>query len=169
MLDYETRKQTYQRTPEDVAWRLRRIAYYFGHVLLFAAIVWRVGPNLFLFGSPFTPPPAHYAPLTHEYVPLVAGIKAYQRDNGGKLPFDPYQLPRGYVPAGYQGQHGAMLGTPTLTFMVSNYAVLAYDFRPASEGWFVYAPRYYGPVPAPLVQAAASPASRPSTARGGNG
>jgi hypothetical protein len=162
VLDYEKQEPRYVPRPEDRRWRLRRIAYYLGHVVLFGAIVYRAGPNMFLFHSPFSPPPQHYAGLAKQYMPLVAAIKAYQRDFG-KLPMDSFNLPPRYRPAGYTAGEGAILGTNSITFGPIEYSVIEYNFAQPGEGWTVYAPRYKGPIPAPLVLATPSPASRPTT------
>lgn len=161
-IDYANAKRKYEPTREDLKWDDRRFAYYFVHVLLFALIVYRIGPNMFLFHSPFSPPPAHYAALAKQYEPLIAAIKAYQRDFG-KLPSDSYSLPESYRPAGYTAGDGQIIGTNSITFGPTEYSVIEYNFAQPGEGWTVYAPRYQGPIPAPIVLAAPSPASQPST------
>jgi hypothetical protein len=161
MLDYQTQDRRYQPTREDHLWRLRRLAYYGAQLLLFLAIIYGVGPNLFLFHSLFRPSPASYARLTPPYVSIVAAIKAYQRDTGS-LPSGTYELPKRYLPADCDRITGEILGHPDVTFQVGN-TVLAYDFTPATEGWIIYAPRYQGRIPAPLVQAAPSPTTRVSS------
>ena len=167
MLEYEARIRRYEPTPEDRAWLLRRLAYYFAHLLVFSLIVYRIGPNLFLFHSPFSPSPAYYATLTRPYVSMVAAIKAYKRDTGS-LPSGTDDLPKEYVPADYIGEIGEILGTGIITFGTGDrhsIVVVAYDFRPATEGWFIYAPRYYGPIPAPKVQPAPTPPTPPGAFR----
>lgn len=164
MLDYEGRIVGYEETRQDVVWRVRRIGYYFGQALLFFVIVYRVGPNLFLFGSPFSPRPGDFAAIAQtRYAPVVAAIKAYQRDRG-ELPSTTHQLIPRLLPK--NAPFGRLDGTARVIFQLSETSgVLAYDFTPATEGWVVFSPRYQGPIPAPLVPAAASPqpvASRPA-------
>src|ERR1043165_5324672 len=92
MLEYETQRVRYQVTPEDRVWLGWRLMYYAAHVVLFLTIIYRAGPNLFLFHSMSSPTPGDYAKFTRTYVPLIAAIKAYQRDYGA-LPADDYELP----------------------------------------------------------------------------
>jgi hypothetical protein len=97
-----TRLQHYQPTPEDRAWRLRRLGYYILQIALFLLVGFRVGPNLILFHSPMSPTPADFVPFTERFVPVIAAIKAYNRDYG-KLPVDSYDLPPEYGPPNYDG------------------------------------------------------------------
>lgn len=167
MLDYQAPRPKYKESPEEVSWRLRRLVYYGAHLLLFALIIYRVGPNLFLFNSPFSPTPADYALVTAEYAPTVAALKAYQKDHG-ELPPTSDNLRPAYMPDRQEWRLGSIMGG-TITFQVGSHTVLEYDFRPATEGWVIYAPRYYGRVPAPLVLAALVPATGPSTTRSTDG
>jgi len=162
-LEYEHRKPRYLPTAEDRAWQIRRVAYYLGQVIVFFLIVYRAGPNLWLFHSPSSPPPSHYAELTKPYVPMIAAIKAYQRDRG-RLPPHSELLPRSYRPVEYDAGEGMIIGT-TITFGPVEHSVLAYDFSTFSEGWIVYAPRYKGPIPASLVLPATDLPIRPATTR----
>lgn len=164
MLEYESRPARYIPTAEDRQWLLRRWLYYLAHPLFVFLIAYTIGPNLVLFHRPWSPSPAHYATLTGPYVSMVAAIKAYQRDHGS-LPVYTEYLPEGYRPADYHGNVGTIYGFPTVTFQVGEYSVLAYDFTPVTEGWIIYAPRYQGPIPVPIVPAAPSPATRPVTTR----
>ena len=154
----------YELAAADRRWLLYRLVYYFAQLAAFCLIVYRIGPNLVLFGSLFSPSPAYYAGLTPRYAPTVAAAKAYQRDHGS-LPFETSGLTK-YLPKGTQPEQGNILNTPYVAFQAGG-GVLAYDFRPASEGWIMYAPRFHGRIPAPIVPAAppanAVSASRPST------
>ena len=162
MLDYEIPKRHYHPTAEDRSWLVRRLIYYAAHVLFLLAIVYRVGPNLFLFHSPLSPAPADYITFARDYVPMIAALKAYQRDSGA-LPHSSDELPKEYRPINFQGEEGQIMGSPTITFPIKGHSVLVYDFAPATEGWSIYAPRYYGRIPAGIVQAAPSPATNPAT------
>ena len=171
-LDYRTpRRPRYQRTPQDWAWLRRRLLYYLAHVALFFAIISRLGPNLFLFKSPFSPSPAYYVRLTQPFVPMIAAIKAYQRDHG-QLPSDSDSLPEDYRPPDWQGQEGEILHYGSITFpadvgtitcRADASTVVEYDFTPATEGWIIHAPRYDGRIKAPIVPAAPPPATHPAT------
>ena len=110
MLEYEVRKPHYTPTPEDRAWRLRRLGWYGFQLILFLAIVYRIGPNLVLFHSPFSPSPAEYVAFTNDYVPMIAAIKAYNRDFG-KLPMGSFDLPPKYKPRGFKGENGEIRAT----------------------------------------------------------
>jgi len=162
MLDYEADKNRYESTAEDRAWQARRFAWYTFQALLFLAIVYRAGPNLILFHSPFSPRPQDFVPLTNQYVPIVAAIKAYQRDFG-KLPFDSTDLPPQYKPVGYNGQVGEIVYTTSITFQVQDSSVLEYEFSPLIEGWKIHSPRYDGRIPAPIVPAAPKPVASTSS------
>ena len=160
MLDYEAKLPRYESSPEDRRWLLRRLSYYLGHLAVLLLIVYRPGPNLFLFHSLFSPTPADYAAIAQErYTTTIAAIKAYQRDNGA-LPSGTSELQGTYLPQNF-GEVGNIIGFTSVTFMLEgNSAVVEYEFTPATEGWFIYAPRYYGRLPAPLV--APSPTTRPA-------
>ncbi len=162
MLDYEARKRHYSPTPEDRRWLLYRLGWYGLQLLLFLAIVYRIGPNFFLFHSPFSPDPEDFVALTRNYVPIIAEIKAYRRDFG-KLPMDSYDLPPEYTPRGFNGANGEILNTTSITFPTGLHAVLEYEFSPPIEGWIVHSPRYDGRIPAPIVPAAPKPVTRPSS------
>jgi hypothetical protein len=149
----------YRFTPEDRAWRWRRLGYYGLHLLLLLAIVYRIGPNLVLYHSPLSPRPGDYLRYTQPYVPIIAAIKAYNRDFG-KLPEGDFDLPPEYVPANYHA-FNEISGT-SITFSTSDYGVIEYDFSPASEGWIVHFPRYDGRIVAPVVTAAPTPSTQPS-------
>jgi hypothetical protein len=164
MLDYEAGKERYEPTPEDRVWLGRRFGWYGFQVLLFFAIVYRIGPNLILFHSPFSPAPRDFVPLTSQYVQIIAGIKAYHRDYG-VLPFTSMDLPPQYMPAGAQNQaYGEILNTTSITFGTDDWSVLEYEFSPVIEGWKIHSPRYDGPIPAPIVVAAAKPVAPSSSA-----
>jgi hypothetical protein len=162
-LDYRTPKRSYLPTAADRRWFHRRLLYYAGHVLLFAAIIYRAGPNMFLFHRPWSPKAADYTAMTRDYVAMIAAIKAYQRDTQS-MPFDTLELPKGYQPSNYRGEIGRIYGTPRVTFAIG-HNVLVYDFSSATEGWYVYAPRYHGPIAAPRVPPAPPPVTRPTTTR----
>lgn len=162
MLDYESPKPRYLPTPEDGAWRLRRLGYYGSQLLLFFVIVCRLGPNLILFHSPFSPGPAGYVRYTKDYIPIIAAIKAYNRD-WGQLPLDSNDLPPAYQPPNFQGDVGEILGTTSITFPVGAHGVLEYEFSPVQEGWYIHSPRYDGPLPAPIVVAAPKPTTQATT------
>ena len=157
-----TPKPHYKPTPEDRAWLRYRLGWYAFQVLLFLAIVYRIGPNLVLFHSLFSPRPEDFVKFTNDYVPMIAAIKAYNRDFG-KLPLDSDEMPREYEPRDFNGQLGEILDTTSITFQVADYAVLEYEFSPPIEGWIVHSPRYDGRIPAPIVPAAPKPATRPSS------
>lgn len=168
MLDYVSPRVKYRETREEVRWRYRRYWYYLGQVLLFAMVGFWVGPNILLFRHLFGPSPADFAALAQQprYMGIVASIKAYQRDFGA-LPFTVGEMPPAYLPKDYPHVDGAdLLGTTRITFPVNNPSVvLVYEFAPASEGWYVYSPRYDGPVPAHIVfpsAATTQPATGPT-------
>ncbi|MGA2443077.1 MAG: hypothetical protein ABSH08_19155 [Tepidisphaeraceae bacterium] len=161
MLEYDARRPRYRPTPEDRVWLLYRLGWYGFQLLLLLAIVYRIGPNLFLFHSPFSPRPEDFVSYTNEYVPIIAAIKAYNRDFG-KLPFDS-DLPPEYMPRGYKGVVGEIVNTTSITFPLADHIVLEYEFSPAMEGWIVHSPRYDGRIPAPIVPAAPKPVTRPSS------
>jgi hypothetical protein len=162
MLDDGARKPHYRPTPEDRVWLRYRLGWYGFQLLLYLAIVYRIGPNLVLFHSPFSPGPEDYVAFTNDYVPIIAAIKAYSRDFG-QLPMDSLELPPAYRPRGNNGQIGEILGTTSITFQVGDNAVLEYEFSSPVEGWIVHAPRYDGRIPAPIVPAAPKPVTRPSS------
>lgn len=163
MLDYEAARERYEPTPEDRAWQRKRFAWYGFQVFLFFAIVYRIGPNLILFHSPFSPGPKDFVPLTSQYVPIIAAIKAYHRDYG-TLPFESVDLPPQYMPPGYMnnGQNSEILNTTSITFQAADSSVLEYEFSPMIEGWKVHSPRYDGAIPAPIVAAAPKPVASPA-------
>jgi hypothetical protein len=150
----------YRATPEDRAWLWRRLRYYGLQLLLFLAIVYRIGPNLFLYHSPLSPSAADYVRYTKQYVPIIAAIKAYNRDFG-KLPAGDFDLPPDYLPANYHGGGAEILGT-SITFETAEFGVIEYDFSPTSEGWIMHFPRYDGRIAAPIVAAAPKPSAQPS-------
>jgi hypothetical protein len=152
----------YKPTPEDLAWRLYRTGWWGFQLLLFLTIAWRIGPNLLLFHSPFSPGPEDYVPYTKQYAPIIAAIKAYDRDFG-KLPDDSWGLPPQYMPPGFKGEGGEILPATSLTIPIGAQGVLEYEFSPEKEGWWVHSPRYDGPIPAPIVPAAPKLATQPST------
>ena len=159
MLDYEAKPRRYQSTPEDRCWLLRRLSYYLALLVVLVLIVVRPGPNLFLFHSLFSPTPAYYAAIAQErYTTTIAAIKAYQLDHGA-LPEDTYALRGIYLPQTFD-ERGTLYGATFVTFELPGHsAVIAYEFTPAREGWSIFAPRYYGRLPAPLV--APGPSTRP--------
>ena len=161
MIEDETRKWHYHPTREDRAWLLRRFGWYGFQLLLFLSIIYRIGPNLVLFHSPFSPSPEDFVPYTEDFVPTIAAIKAYNRDFG-KLPLDAMELPPEYMPPGGVGVNGEILDTTSITFGAGKSAVLEYEFSPAKEGWIVHSPRYDGRIPAPIVAAAPKPVTQPS-------
>jgi hypothetical protein len=169
MFENEARKLHYQPTPEDSVWRLRRLGWYACQFLLFLVVGFRIGPNLFLFHSPFSPGPEDFVHFTNDYVPIIAAIKAYKRDYG-QLPYDS-DLPPQYMPPNYNGMRGEINNTTSITFPIGNYAVLQYqyavleyEFSAPNEGWIIHSPRYDGRIPAPIVPAAPTPVTRPSSA-----
>lgn len=158
MLDYEAKLPRYQPTPEDRRWLLRRLSYYLAHLVVLAFIGYQAGPNLIMFHSLFSPTPAEYAAIAQQrYTTTIAAIKAYQRDNGS-LPRITYDLEGTYLPKDF-GELGTIFETTSVTFGLDR-AIVEYEFTPASEGWFIHAPRYDGRLPAPIV--AAAPATRPA-------
>jgi hypothetical protein len=161
MLEHEPHKPHYRPTPEDRVWRLYRLGWCGFQLLLFLAIVYRIGPNLFLFHTPFSPGPADFVSSTNQYVPIIAAIKAYNRDFG-KLPFGS-DLPKEYMPPNFNGAVGEIGDTTSITFPVDDHAVLEYEFSSEREGWLIHSPRYDGPIPAPIVPAAPKPTTRPSS------
>ncbi len=162
MLEYEAAKERYHPTPEDRSWLVYRLGYSALQLLLLLVIVYRVGPNLFLFDTPFTPGPLDYVRYTTDYVPAIAAIQAYQRDFG-KLPVDTDDLAPEYLPADFKGGRGEINGTTSITFPVGNHGVLEYEFSPTIEGWMIHSPRYNGRIPAPIVPAAPKPTTRSSS------
>jgi hypothetical protein len=164
MLDYQARKVRYQLTAEDREWRRKRMGWYGLQILLFLVIVYRIGPNLILFHSPFSPAPKDFVPFTSQYVQMIAAIKAYNRDFG-QLPLTSMDLPPQYMPPGYNGDIGEIGMTTSITFPIADHGVLEYEFSPAMEGWIVHSPRYDGRIPAPIVTAAPKPAATQPAAR----
>jgi hypothetical protein len=162
MIDYQARKVPYNLTPEDRAWRRRRLGWYCFQLFLFFAIVYRIGPNLFLFHSPFSPGPRDFVAEADKYAPMIAAIKAYNRDFE-TWPGSSWELPPNYMPPNIVGEGGEIMGT-SITFPVG-HDVLEYEFSPAIEGWTVHSPRYDGPIPAAIVAAAAKPATQPSSGK----
>lgn len=156
MLDYQAEKPRYQPTRKDSVWRLYRLAYYELHLLVFLVVGFKVGPNLFLFHRPFSPGLAGYVRYTDTYVPIIAAIKAYNRDCGN-LPLSSFELPPAYRPRNFQGDDGYINDTTSITFFVGDHGVLEYEFFPGKEGWYIHAPRYDGSLPAPIVAAAPKP------------
>jgi hypothetical protein len=161
MLEYEPAKPHYQPTPEDQTWLFCRLSYYGSQLLLFVLIGFWIGPNLRLFHSPFNPTPADYVQYARQYVPIIAAIKAYQRDFG-HLPSDG-GLPQAYLPASFLEVPGEISGTTSITFIVGMQGVLEYEFNPAKEGWIIHSPRYDGPLSAPIVPAAPKPLTVPAS------
>jgi hypothetical protein len=162
MLDYESHLPRYQPTPGDRTWFWRRMAYYVLHLLLLGLIVYRVGPNLFLFHSPFSPTPIEFAQIARKYAPMVAAIKAYQRDYPNAVLDITDELPPPYMPPNGNQLYGSIAARPSVTFPTGS-AVLEYDFTPAIEGWVVHSPRYNGRISAPTVPAARIAATHPAT------
>ena len=162
--------------PPETRWRYRRYWYYLAQVGLFAIVGFWAVPNIILFGDVAGPRPAEFAAVAnqHRYTGIVAAVKAYQRDFG-TLPWSVVQLPEEYRPRGFVDHGADLLGTTRITFAISNPSgVLVYEFAPSIEGWYVYSPRYDGPVPASKVvpaavttQPASAPASAGATAPGG--
>ncbi len=166
MLEYEPTPQLYQPTAADRGWRWRRIAYYLCQAGIFLAIALEFGPNVIMFHQVLRPGDAYYSAMTTEFVPLIAAIKAYQRDFGS-LPGDAYTLPPQYLPKNYDGPNGEILQFTSITLQIDR-CVLEYEFTPANEGWIMHSPRYEGRISAPLVQAAPKPATAPTTASTSN-
>ena len=111
-----------------------------------------------MFHSLFSPTPADYAAIAQQrYTTAIAALKAYQRDNGS-LPDSTWDIPETYLPKD-SSELGTVCGTTSVTFGL-NRAIVEYEFTPATEGWFIHAPRYDGRLPAPIV--AAAPATRPA-------
>jgi hypothetical protein len=154
--DYQTHKPQYHATDEDRAWLVRRLAYYALHPLLLLIIVYRIGPNLVLFHSMLSPGPADYVSYARQYAPMIAGIKAYQRDNG-KLPADSDEVPAKYLPPNFTCDIGEIGEATSITFPAGAYNVIEYEFSPPHEGWIIHSPRYDGRIPAPIVEAAPAP------------
>jgi hypothetical protein len=119
-----------------------------------------------LFHSSFSPSLTDYARQTDRFVPTIAAIKAYNRDFG-KLPAVAYELPSEYQPSTHDGDYGEIVWTTSITFQAEGWAVLEYEFSPEKEGWTIHAPRYDGPIPAPIVTAAPKPTTRAATSKPG--
>jgi hypothetical protein len=151
-------------------WRRRRIAYYCGLGVLFAAIAFYAGPNLILFGKLTWLAPADFVPTARERcLPIVRAMKEYQRDRG-VLPQSVEQLVPGYLPV---AAPGAMLRDGEFNYWTATFNhEIVYKFAPAEEGWYVRGEFVSGRIPlAPVVVAAptttamstttALPATRP--------
>ena len=164
MLEYEARIPKYVESRNDVLWRYRRYAYYLGHVALCFAISFWIGPNLILLSRYPDATPATFAQVAQaRYAGVVAAIKAYQRDKG-TLPLSVWEMPKAYFPAGYEYDGADLCGTTRISFPSSKpHGVLVYEFKLPGEGWYVYSPRYDGPIPAPIVPP--GPATQPTSTR----
>jgi hypothetical protein len=159
-IEYASPRPRYKPTRQDRIWLLRRIGYCLGQLALFLVLSFWVGPYLVLLIRYGGDTPERFAAVAQaRYAGIVAAIKAYQRDEGA-LPGWVGQA-RAYWPNDYRDDGADLLFTTRMTFVCRDpYGVIVYEFAAADEGWRVYSPRYNGPLPAPLVQAA--PATRPT-------
>lgn len=156
MIQSETGRPRYATTAEDSAWFFRRLGYYLAHALVFFVIVKWIGPDLIIYCQ-FSSSPDYYAKLSQPYMPMIAAIKAYQRDHR-ELPETTFDMPEKYQPTNWDNTLiGTILGASSVTFELRDQsAVLEYEFTPESEGWIIHAPRCQKRLPLPIVPAAPS-------------
>jgi hypothetical protein len=161
-LDYrrppEGRRQ-YVESDEEKRWRYIRTLFRIGLVLTVAVVEFHFARNYFLYGGLADVTPADFVPFVQQVgVPMVTGIKEYQRDHGGQMPDGPtYLLEPRYLPA-EKYPYAIVIGNQ---FMVNQFGhIVVYDFAPGAEKWEVQGAVAHGVIPFPPVTI---PATQPQT------
>ncbi len=159
-LDYRGIAPRY-RVPEDAesrCWRLWRILFRVGVILLLMPVTFYLGPNLINFGKLTSLSPADFvAEVQGTCVPTVRAMKEYQIDTG-HLPSAMEDLVPKYLASLSERQFIDDGSFKQLAFRGMNH-MITYDFTTSAEGWSVYGPFARGPIPLPPVTIA--PATRP--------
>lgn len=144
-------------TPEERAWRRRRLLYYAALCLAALPVIFYFGPNVILFGKLTWISPADFAPIvTTQYAPIVTAIKQYERDHG-TLPDRAHWSPPGFQDHRYWGD---VYSGEYRHLSKYNHFVI-YNLTGPDQHWSVRGPYTFGRIPLPGITL--PPSTRPTT------
>jgi hypothetical protein len=134
-------------TPDERAWRWRRLLYYAALWFVGSSVALYFGPNVILFGKLTWIAPADFARVARsECAPIVLAIKQYERDYGA-LPDPAHWSPPGFN----EHQYWGILDARGYHHWAAYNHEIVYNLTGTDQHWAVVGPYASGRIPLPGV------------------